>query len=378
MVKNGLFGDGDDIEIAVLPRVSSDSESVTLELASNLVLPPGSYRLSVFSSASQSIHDSAGLPLDGDSNGIDGGDFIRDFDVVANSQPVALTQSVSVVEDTPQMIVLMGDDNDQAVTQALKFWLDRLPTAGTLSLTPSGPAITAASLPMEIPSGELFYRPVLDSTQSEQFRFYVQDDGGVENGGEDTSEPAFVNINVLPVPDAPVLNDVTTIVAENAANGEAIIQLTAEDPDLADAIPDQLAYEILSGDPLSAFGITEDGLLFVANRSQIDAETQAAYSLIVRVTDSSGLSDTGTIQIQVQDIVEATVEEVTINAGDPQRSTLEKIKVTFNQIVDIDFEGTPFQVRNTDTDEVVDVQAIPSEIDGKNGREHHIPVRSIG
>ncbi len=50
-------------------------------------LPDGFYRFTVYSNAGQSIHDLAGLRLDGDANGTEQGDFIRTFTLSATTAP---------------------------------------------------------------------------------------------------------------------------------------------------------------------------------------------------------------------------------------------------------------------------------------------------
>ncbi|MCC6124661.1 MAG: right-handed parallel beta-helix repeat-containing protein [Pirellulales bacterium] len=77
---NQIFGDGDDalvpFSVTYTPG-SNDSNSSLVRLTSTAgSLATGRYRLSVFSSA---IGDSVGNALDGDGDGVAGGDYVREF-----------------------------------------------------------------------------------------------------------------------------------------------------------------------------------------------------------------------------------------------------------------------------------------------------------
>ena len=83
---NGLFGDADDTVFGLDPAYAYGGTHVDLDvIAGNL--PDGFYRFTVYSNAGQSIHDLAGLRLDGDANGTEGGDFIRTFTLNTANDP---------------------------------------------------------------------------------------------------------------------------------------------------------------------------------------------------------------------------------------------------------------------------------------------------
>jgi hypothetical protein len=85
---NGQFGDSDDVIYVVTPVYSLGDARVSLQIVSG-VLPVGSYRLTVFGQASRGIHDTAGWALDGDANGMAGGDYIRFFTIKSTVPAVA-------------------------------------------------------------------------------------------------------------------------------------------------------------------------------------------------------------------------------------------------------------------------------------------------
>lgn len=101
-------------------------------------------------------------------------------------------------------------------------------------------------------------------------------------------------------PEPPVLADQLAFVVENDADFSASV--VAADPD-----GELVSFEILSGDPLGVFEIDNDGVITVANTTLLDFEIATSYSLTVRVTDSSGLSDTGVVTIGVVDMAEASL-----------------------------------------------------------------------
>ncbi len=75
---DGVFGTADDVLYALTPSYALGSTVVSLSFAVPPGgLPPGDYRLTIFSDAVRSIHDLQGIELDGDGDGIAGGDYVR-------------------------------------------------------------------------------------------------------------------------------------------------------------------------------------------------------------------------------------------------------------------------------------------------------------
>ncbi len=362
---NGLFGDGDDAVFTAIPSFLIGNDFVDLSIAQG-ILPPGNYRLTIPSGLSRSIHDTAGLRLDGNNDAIEGGDYQRFFNVAVNQQPVANAQTVAGTEDTEAAITLSGDDGDVAVAQTLTYWITQLPSSGQLSTTSGGPALTATDLPFAAPSPTLYFTPAANSVLSETFGFYVQDDGSTANGGSDTSAEVTVTINLAPVADPPVLPDATADLPENSVNATVVATLGVSDPDLGDPVPDTHTYQILSGNADNAFSVNNLGEILLNDASQIDFESAAVRNLVVEVTDSGGLKDSANVDISIVDILEPRVESIQINGGSVQRSAIREVTLTFNQIVSIDqIGGDPFVFLNLGTlAEAVDAPVI-SESGGK-------------
>lgn len=134
----------------------------------------------------------------------------------------------------------------------------------------------------------------------------VTDDGVSPDELFDT---ATITLKVLDVNEAPVLEDAVLSVPENSAAGVAVgapLQAVDEDEDPADA----LAYTIISGNDLGLFSIgSSTGAVVVSATGQgrLNHEEQAQYSLVVKVVDEHGLSDTADIVVKVADVNEAPV-----------------------------------------------------------------------
>ncbi|MDP1835615.1 MAG: Ig-like domain-containing protein [Chlamydiales bacterium] len=116
--------------------------------------------------------------------------------------------------------------------------------------------------------------------------------GVLDPGGLSTSQTFTITVD--PVNDAPIVNDATFSVQENAGLGGNVGNVIATDVE-----PGTLTYSIISGNIGNAFGIDGTGSIFV--NGTIDYETLSQYTLTVQVMDSGGLVDTAAITINVLD-----------------------------------------------------------------------------
>ena len=114
------------------------------------------------------------------------------------------------------------------------------------------------------------------------------------------------NVTAIKGNEAPVIDDQSFSVDENAANGMMVGTVLATDPDAGDI----LTYAITAGNTGSAFAIdASTGQITVNNSSALDYETIPSFSLTVEVADSGtpGLADTATITINLNNINDAPV-----------------------------------------------------------------------
>ncbi|MEX2185792.1 MAG: right-handed parallel beta-helix repeat-containing protein [Pirellulales bacterium] len=125
----GVYGDANDVVYTIQPQFAIGSNFVELAIE-NGPLADGEYRLTVFSNVGSSIHDLAGLRLDGDADGTAGGNFVRiisvesvpalvgdlDGDNVVGLKDLAILQSYFGIPSGATRV--MGDLNgDGAVTR---------------------------------------------------------------------------------------------------------------------------------------------------------------------------------------------------------------------------------------------------------------------
>ncbi|MCZ8186879.1 MAG: cadherin domain-containing protein [Beijerinckiaceae bacterium] len=150
-------------------------------------------------------------------------------------------------------------------------------------------------------------------------------------GGVDIQNLA---ITVTGVNEAPYFLGITGFtLPENSANGAVIGTIQAADQDAGDTITYSFAP---GGNPNGIFAIdAATGLLSVADNSTINFNITPSYSIVVRVTDSFGLSTDQIFTISVVDINQAP--EITSNGGG--------IAATFNHV-----EGATFATTVTATD----------------------------
>ena len=239
-----------------------------------------------------SVNDSAALDFETQSN----------YSLTVEASDGALT-------DTTTVNINIGDVNDAPVVNDQTFAVDENSANGTsvgtvvaddqdgdtlsYSILPGTPfAIDSATGQITVADGSQ-----LDFESQSSYSLTVTVDDG--NGGTDT---ATVTINLNDLNDAPVVNDQSFAVDENAANGTSVGTVIASDQD-----GDTLSYSILPGSPFAIDSAT--GEITVADGSQLDFEAQASYSLTVQVQDNGTgtLTDTATVTINLNDVNDAPV-----------------------------------------------------------------------
>ena len=127
----------------------------------------------------QTVHDPSGL----DGRGNFDADLMTLTVNATNHQPTANSQAITTGQDETRSIQLIGNDGDANQDQTLTFEIVSQPASGTINN-------------FDAASGTLEYVPQTGFTGSDSFTFRVIDDGGTDNGGIDTSDPATVNISV--------------------------------------------------------------------------------------------------------------------------------------------------------------------------------------
>jgi hypothetical protein len=124
----------------------------------------------------------------------------------------------------------------------------------------------------------------------------------VEVSDGTNTDSATITVNVGDINEfAPVANDATVGINEDAANGTAVHSVVATD---ADATAN-LTYSITGGNADGVFTIDANtGEITIADNTNLDRETTASYGLTVEVSDGTN-TDNATITVNVGDINES-------------------------------------------------------------------------
>jgi hypothetical protein len=174
------FGSPDDVVYALTPNYTPGSNVVTLVIGGlqGGTLPVGLYQFTIFSNATSSIHDLSGNALDGDANGLPGGDYVRTFTVAVGAvatttvvtpgtasvpagQSATFTASVSSNAGTPpdgfvQFLVngstygspvpLVGGKAQQAITEPVGSYTITAEYTGDGGTYPASPVSASSQL----------------------------------------------------------------------------------------------------------------------------------------------------------------------------------------------------------------------------------------
>ncbi|MEE8129655.1 MAG: tandem-95 repeat protein, partial [Vicinamibacterales bacterium] len=152
----------------------------------------------------------------------------EDNDGTPDPTPATATVTVSAVNDQPGFVAsdppaVNEDSGDQTVNgwvtsvdpgaadeagqSVLSYTVSNVANLGLFS---AGPSVD--------PSGELTYTPAANAAGASTFQVRVQDDGGVADGGVDTSAPHTFTITVDPVNDPPTTDNVVANGQRNAVS----------------------------------------------------------------------------------------------------------------------------------------------------------------
>ncbi|MBC8009534.1 MAG: tandem-95 repeat protein, partial [Burkholderiales bacterium] len=185
-----------------------------------------------------------------------------------NIAPVASGAGVSVVEDAPQVIELVGTDADG---DALSYTIHTPPTRGMVNIV--GRVAT--------------YTPTADAVGSDAFMFTVSD-------GEFVSSPATVALTITPVNDAPVA------AAQALATDEEVALAITQGG--ADVDGDTLAYAVTTPPAHGTLSGVAPNLIYTPA-----ADFHGTDSFAFNVADAALISEPATIAITVRPVNDAPV-----------------------------------------------------------------------
>ncbi|MEM9004394.1 MAG: cadherin domain-containing protein [Cyanobacteria bacterium P01_F01_bin.86] len=224
--------------------------------------------------------------------------------------------------DTALITIDVTDVNDIPVIEAQEFTVDENSPANTLVGTVvatdqdssiSNYAITAGNeagfFTINATTGEITVAEGADlNFESELNTFTLT----VEVTDDDVEDPqtssADFTITLNDVEEAPVIEDQAFTIDENPA--EVLVgTVPADDEDTDDTV----SFAITAGNEAGVFSIDTLGNILITDPELVDFETQSQYVLTITATDSTDLTDTATVTIDVTDVNELptiTVENV--------------------------------------------------------------------
>ncbi|MEM6468152.1 MAG: SdrD B-like domain-containing protein [Planctomycetota bacterium] len=106
-------------------------------------------------------------------------------------------------------------------------------------------------------------------------------------------------------------------------------------------VDDEHTFELVSGEgdeDNARFVVNEDQLL-IRQGEVLDYESQANYSVRIRVTDSAGLVFERSFVLEVNNLVEVTKQDIEIGNGSNQRSRVQSLSIEFDTQVSIDSDA---------------------------------------
>ncbi len=365
---NGIFADFDDVVYRLAPQYLAGQNSVNLVIgrpdgtSGPVVLPVGTYRLTISGSTTSSLFDLSGNRFDGDANGAQGGDYQRIFRVISNSQPILVganplpgivanitsaTNTGILISDLLQNQVTDPDGPARgiAVTAAASIygsWEYALDGQNFLAVLPKLTGNKALLLAADNNS-RLRFVPSLNTTRVVNdlvFRGWDQADGLIEgtdalldllSANSISNATANASVQVTRFNTAPTNIQLSQqTIGENLSPGTQVGLLTAVDDDPAD----QHTYALINGvgsDDNSAFEIVGNSLRL---RGTANFETKSQYLIRIRAVDTSNNAFEKSFTIGVTDLPEM-VGDVVFGDGTTQRSIIRRLEVTFDGTVDI-------------------------------------------
>jgi outer membrane protein assembly factor BamB len=118
-----------------------------------------------------------------------------------NDAPRATTPDVYALENTETEVFLTGEGGGGQLEadETLTYYLASLPSEGTVSVVSNGNPIENSQLPLVLPEPVL-YLQYSNTFVSDSISYYIKDNGGTDNGGQDTSEQTTLPIYLQIVP----------------------------------------------------------------------------------------------------------------------------------------------------------------------------------
>ncbi|RMZ49417.1 T9SS C-terminal target domain-containing protein [Candidatus Marinimicrobia bacterium PRS2] len=118
-----------------------------------------------------------------------------------NDAPKVTTPDVYALENTETEVFLTGEigGGQLEADETLAYYLVSIPSEGTVSVVSYGDPIESSQLPLMLPE-PMIYLQYSHTFVSDSISYYIKDNGGTDNGGQDTSEETTLPIYLQIVP----------------------------------------------------------------------------------------------------------------------------------------------------------------------------------
>ena len=211
-----------------------------------------------------------------------------------NDAPVIADTTLEISENSPQGTILgtvpAASDEDMP-QQSLTYSLIDSDETGTFSIDSA--------------NGEIFVEdPTYLNYETDPImtiHVRVEDDGSPA-----LSDTARIDIALIDVNDAPVIEDAAFDISENSPQGTILGAVSAADED--DRPSQLLTYSLIDSDETGTFSINStNGEIFVEDPTNLNYEEDSTHTVIAVVIDdgSPALSDSGLVEITVTNVNDA-------------------------------------------------------------------------
>jgi len=246
---------------------------------------------------------------------------------VTNPAPIAVDDGpVTVIEDTPTNIDLLGNDTDPDGDDLVVAEINGNPVnPGDVITLPSGGELIVNA------DGSVTYTPFENSNEPDSFTYTVSDG----EGGRDT---ARVDIEITPVNDAPNLNGITLEPRMNL-DGEDIDPVDVSGP-FEDVDGDRLVFTANNLPP----GLVIDPVTgIISGALDGSASVDGPYEVVITATDPDGLSISASFIWTVDNVPPEVTAPLT-----PQDFTTEgDVNISVADVIDnLDGDDLTFSAQN--------------------------------
>ncbi len=321
---DGVLGTADDVSVAIAGiSYVPGSQDVTLSFGSQL--PTGLYRLTLISGPTGAIVDLSGNALDGDGNGVAGGNFVRDFRLDLTAPVVGSVNPAGSVSVGPTKLTVSFQEDLQmnagtvanpanygliSTTQDALGNTQDVDVSARITGVSYDPASMTATLTLSGPLPAGRYRLIVRST--------ITDQAGnpLDNG---------VNYSTSLGVGAPALSPISGLSVY--AGTPLTFTAAATDPNSAAALNFGLGLGAPGGARMTTGG--------VFTWTPTAAQAGSDYNIRILVSDHNNpaLTDAETVAITVLANPAPVVQSVVVNDGSAQRSWIKSLTLQFSDNV---------------------------------------------